>query len=112
MANYGQPNTNNSQFFITSMECEILNGTNVVVGQVLRGLAIISDMEQYVSNDGKPTQEIVISDCGELKSTDETDWGINDNDETDDQSPPYPQDYSKDINSLTVRKFIFDIFFI
>lgn len=103
MANYGEPNTNNSQFFITSMECNNLNGTNVVVGQVLRGLAIITDMEQNTNNDGEPTQKIVISNCGELKSTDEKDWGINDDDETDDKLPPYPQDYSVDIKTLSVR---------
>lgn len=60
MANYGQPNTNNSQFIISSVACENLNGTNVVVGQVLRGLGIIGDMEQNTTDEGKPMEVIFL----------------------------------------------------
>lgn len=56
MANYGQPNTNNSQFIISSVGCDNLNGTNVVVGKVLRGLGVIGDMEQNTSDEGVPTE--------------------------------------------------------
>lgn len=56
MANYGQPNTNNSQFIISSVACDNLNGSNVVVGKVLRGLGIIGDMEQNTTDDGQPTE--------------------------------------------------------
>lgn len=104
MANYGKPNTNNSQFVITSIPCENLNGTNVAVGQVLRGLGIITDMELNTNDDGQPTKDIVISDCGELMSHEEKDWGICDNDDTNDHLPPYPQDLSMDIKSLKVSK--------
>lgn len=54
MANFGKPNTNNSQFFITSIECPHLDGTNIVVGYVLRGFGIISEMEKYSSNEAVP----------------------------------------------------------
>lgn len=54
MANFGKPNTNNSQFFITSGECHHLDGTNVVVGYVLRGFGIISEMEKVASNEAVP----------------------------------------------------------
>lgn len=56
MANYGKPNTNNSQFFITSVECSHLNGTNVVVGQVLRGFGILNEIEQHATDEGSVTK--------------------------------------------------------
>lgn len=58
MTNYGKPNSNNSQFVITLVPCTNLDGTNVVVGKVLRGLSILNDMEQIVDDDGKPTEVI------------------------------------------------------
>lgn len=54
MANFGRPNTNNSQFFITSIECPHLDGTNVVFGHVLRGFGILNEMEKSSSNDATP----------------------------------------------------------
>lgn len=56
MSNYGVPNSNNSQFSITSVPCENLDGTNVVVGRVLRGLGVVGEMEQNTSDEGKPTE--------------------------------------------------------
>ena len=56
MTNYGKANTNNSQFVITSVSCNNLDETNVVVGKVLRGLAIINDMEQNVDDEGNPNE--------------------------------------------------------
>lgn len=55
MANLGRPHTNNSQFFITSVECYHLEGTNVVVGYILRGFGILAEMEQYASDEAIPT---------------------------------------------------------
>ncbi|XP_061397860.1 peptidyl-prolyl cis-trans isomerase D-like [Musca vetustissima] len=91
MANFGKPNTNNSQFFITSMACDNLNGTNVVVGKVLRGLGIIGEMDQNTSDEGVPTTDIIITNCGEIKPGEN--WGINDSDETSECLPPFPQDW-------------------
>ncbi|KAL9905338.1 peptidyl-prolyl cis-trans isomerase D [Glossina fuscipes] len=104
MANYGKPNTNNSQFVITSTACENLNGTNVVVGRVLRGLGILGDMEQNTTDDGKPTKEIVIADCGEILEG--QDWCINDNDESGDTLPPYPQDWIDKLKPLTTDELL------
>ncbi|KAM8710616.1 hypothetical protein ACLKA7_017268 [Drosophila subpalustris] len=92
MANYGKPDTNNSQFFITAVGCENLNGSNVVVGRVLRGLGIVAEMEQNCTDDAKPTLDITISDCGQL--TPGMDWGVDCSDETTDKLPPYPQDWT------------------
>jgi cyclophilin family peptidyl-prolyl cis-trans isomerase len=54
MANTGQKNTNNSQFFITTSDCSHLNGINVVFGNVVRGLGVITALEEYVTNTGLP----------------------------------------------------------
>ena len=54
MANFGKPNTNNSQFFITTVNCEHLDGTNVVVGRILKGFGIITEMERYSNDNGEP----------------------------------------------------------
>lgn len=54
MANLGRPNTNNSQFFLTAVECYHLDGTNVVVGYVLRGYGVLAEMEKYTSDEAVP----------------------------------------------------------
>lgn len=91
MANFGQPNTNNSQFFITTVECIHLDGTNVVFGQVLKGLPIVSEMENFATDEGKPTRAIVIAGCGEIKPGES--WEYCDNDGSKDSLPPFPTDW-------------------
>lgn len=54
MVNWGEENSNNSQFFITSIDCNQLDGTNVVVGYVIRGFGIIAEMEKYTTKSGIP----------------------------------------------------------
>ncbi|XP_037719203.1 peptidyl-prolyl cis-trans isomerase D [Drosophila subpulchrella] len=99
MANYGKPNSTNSQFFISAVGCENLNGTNVVVGRVLRGLGIVAEMEQNCNDEGDPTAEIVIRDCGEIASGE--DWGLECSDETADKLPHYPQDWPRKFGKFT-----------
>ncbi|EDW34797.1 GL12709 [Drosophila persimilis] len=99
MANYGSPNTNNSQFFVTAVGCENLNGINVVVGRVLRGLGIVAEMELNCNNEGDPTTEIVIRNCGELDPGEA--WGIECSDETPDKLPPYPMDWTGKLDKCT-----------
>ena len=60
------PNTNTSQFFITSIPCPWLNGKNVVFGQVAEGMDVIKQIETYGSETGVPTRRILIQDCGQL----------------------------------------------
>ncbi|XP_017478575.1 PREDICTED: peptidyl-prolyl cis-trans isomerase D isoform X1 [Rhagoletis zephyria] len=104
MANYGEPHTNNSQFFIVSVSCDNLDGTNVVVGKVLRGLSIISDMELVSNDDGEPQENVIITDCGEILPWE--DWGYLDNDETDDKLPPYPRDWDKKMSYFTSEEMV------
>jgi peptidyl-prolyl isomerase F (cyclophilin D) len=66
MANAG-PNTNGSQFFITLVKTEWLDGKHVVFGKVVEGLDVIQKIEKYGSESGQTSKKIVISDCGQIK---------------------------------------------
>ncbi len=66
MANSG-PNTNGSQFFITTVPTAWLNGKHVVFGRILEGMEIVKGVEALGSRSGKTSAVITISDSGELK---------------------------------------------
>ncbi|KAG6008523.1 cyclophilin peptidyl-prolyl cis-trans isomerase Cyp2 [Claviceps maximensis] len=63
MANAG-PNTNGSQFFITTVVTPWLNGKHVVFGKVVSGMDIVKKIEGYGSQSGKTQQKIVIDKSG------------------------------------------------
>jgi peptidylprolyl isomerase len=65
MANAG-PNTNGSQFFITTIKTAWLDGRHVVFGKVLEGMDVVYKVEAVGSQSGKPSKEVVITDSGEL----------------------------------------------
>ncbi len=65
MANAG-PNTNGSQFFITTVLTNWLDGKHVVFGEVTEGSDIVKEIEKKGSSSGKTAGKIVIEDCGEL----------------------------------------------
>ena len=64
MANAG-PDTNGSQFFITTAQTPHLDMRHVVFGEVTSGEDVVRAMEAKGSQDGTPKAQIEIIDCGE-----------------------------------------------
>eukprot|EP00698_Gefionella_okellyi_P011494 TRINITY_DN3034_c0_g3_i1.p1 TRINITY_DN3034_c0_g3~~TRINITY_DN3034_c0_g3_i1.p1 ORF type:complete len:686 (-),score=178.22 TRINITY_DN3034_c0_g3_i1:1069-3126(-) len=69
MANSG-PNTNGSQFFITTQATPWLDGKHVVFGKVVEGMHVVREIERTGSTTGKTKERVTIVDCGEITSSD------------------------------------------
>lgn len=65
MANAG-PNTNGSQFFITTVKTEWLDGRHVVFGKVLENYDFIKKVEALGTPSGNPSKTVKIVASGEL----------------------------------------------
>lgn len=63
MANAG-PNTNGSQFFITTIVTDWLDGKHVVFGEVVENYQLVKSIESYGTNNGATKVEIKIVDSG------------------------------------------------
>ncbi|XP_020214935.1 peptidyl-prolyl cis-trans isomerase CYP21-1 [Cajanus cajan] len=66
MANSG-PDSNGSQFFITTVKASWLDGEHVVFGKVVQGMDIVYVIEGGAGTySGKPRKKVVIADSGEI----------------------------------------------
>jgi peptidylprolyl isomerase len=64
MANAG-PNTNGSQFFITTVVTDWLDGKHVVFGRVVSGMELVSKIESLGSRGSGATKAVIkIENCG------------------------------------------------
>ncbi|KAJ9586116.1 hypothetical protein L9F63_020237, partial [Diploptera punctata] len=65
MANAG-PNTNGSQFFITTAKTSWLDNRHVVFGSVVEGMDVVKKLESLGSQSGKTSKKIVVDNSGQL----------------------------------------------
>ena len=51
---------------ITTVKTEWLDGRHTVFGRVIEGMDVVKAIEAIGSQSGKPSKEVVITECGQL----------------------------------------------
>lgn len=55
------------EVFLCTAETSWLDGKHVVFGQVIEGLDVVKDVENYGTEDGTTKKSVIVTDCGQLK---------------------------------------------
>ncbi|CAL1372512.1 unnamed protein product [Linum trigynum] len=99
MANSG-PNTNGSQFFITTTRTSHLDGKHVVFGRIVKGMGVVRSVEHVPTAEGDiPTLDVTIAECGEIPEGE--DDGITNFFNDGDEYPDWPVDLNESPEELT-----------
>jgi peptidyl-prolyl isomerase D len=98
------PDTNGSQFFLTTVPTPHLDNKHVVFGEVISGKSIVRQIENLRTVDDRPTKPVVIADCGELTGDEALEVASKAPDSLGDAYEDYPEDNESPLDAKDIAK--------